>query len=240
MNSDSKLPRLFALLPLLSCLSACNMLTKSSVGGLEDVDGLLGRVERVFVDAELLQERTHESMDALHFMVDPRFDGDALQAHEHLAIAQKRSQKQSEALTASVKRMRKSAETVFEQWAEDLGSFSSSDMRRRSHERLRETRERYRAVLAAVQPALALAGSVNSSLSDHVVFLGHDYNASSVSLLEAEVRNLDGMVVELDENLVATMEACQVYVGERALHGQLEPVPVDQQSGSSSTAGEGR
>ena len=223
------------LVPLLFVAPAC-MLTESSVGSLEDVDGLLSRVERVFVDSELTQERVHETMDALHFMVDPRFGGDAVAAHESLQVSLKRSVKQSDELRLSVKRMRSSAQSVFEKWAEDLGSFSSSDMRRRSHDRLEETRQRYQDVLAAAQPALALADAVNSSLKDHAVFLGHDYNASSVSALSGEVEALDNMVLDLDESLVATMYACQAYVGERALHGQLDGEPV--QAGESAPMSE--
>lgn len=212
--------------PLVFCAPAC-MFTSSSVSSLEDIDTLLTKVERVFVDAELTQERVHEAMDALHFMTDPRFRGDAVDSYEKLQVANKRSSKQGDELRRSVKRMRSVADEVFEAWAEDLGSYSNGSMRRRSHQRLEDTRRRYQEVLMSVQPALALTDAVNSGLEDHETFLGNDFNASAVSDLQDSIDALDVMVVELDEGLMATLHACQAYVGEGALHGQLEPAPQE-------------
>lgn len=221
-----------ALLPVaLLATSACSGLSTLGVkrgGGLERVDELLSRVERVQVESAVAKERAQAAFDNLRVLLAPDFRGDAAAAHAQLVASVEQSSDQADALRDSVKPLRKTGEAVFARWTEDLESFGNVSMRERSQERLEETRRRHDAILAAAVSAQLAYDSFNSDLNDHALFLEHDFNTTSVALVGQELESLKARGRELAKRLDACGEACQAYVefsAPRAQVGDTEPAP---------------
>ncbi len=217
-------------LPLLACLlgaSACSGLSTLGVkqkGGLERVDELLSHVERVQVEATVSKERAQAAFEGLRKLVAPEFKGEPTVAHAALVAAVEQSTEQAEALQKSVKPLRKTGDSVFARWTEDLESFGNLAMRQRSQERLEETRRRYDAILSATIAAQLAYDSFNGDLSDHALFLEHDFNATSVALMAQELDGLRNRGKELGKRLDACAAACQAYVEFSAPSAQLAPL----------------
>jgi hypothetical protein len=223
-------------LPVVFCVASCA--TVSDVGqsfsrvfgggdgkGPGEVDDLLGRIERVYVECELSQQSSRAALEALQTLTSPDFRGDPVSAYAVFAQAVIDSDKQSAKLTTSIGPMKKSAEPFFDQWASDLSMYSSMDMRLHSQNRLTETRERYDAILVALEPAAMAYEVFNETLSDHVLFLTHDFNAGAVSSIEGEVVALTEHTQELDSLFVEARDAAQAYVRSAALRGQIDVAP---------------
>lgn len=206
-------------------LGACSGLTTLGVkkGGLERVDELLSHVERVQVEAAVAKERAQSAVESLRTLVAPEFKGDPAVGHATLVSAVEQSDEQAEALQASVKPLRKTGEKVFERWTADLESFGNLAMRQRSQERLEETRRRYDAILAAAVSAQLAYDAFNGDLSDHALFLEHDFNTTSVALIAQELDGLKSRGRELAKRLDACAAACQAYVEFSAPKAQVEP-----------------
>ena len=218
-------PAVVPVLFLSSCLSAFGI--KDS-DGLSQVDELLDRVERVQVESVVAKERVHSALDGLHALVAPEFHGDAVAAHAELQESIEQSLDQAKKLAASVQPLRRTGEAVFAQWTEDLESFGNTSMRQRSQTRLEETRTRYEAVLAAAGSAQLALDALDADLSDHALFLEHDFSAASVAMIADEVDGLRERIRELDRRLDACAAAYQSYVESAALRGQLASEPAAQ------------
>jgi hypothetical protein len=208
-----------------------SVFSSSSEVGPDKVDDLLSRIERVYVECELSQQSSRSALEALESLVSADFSGDPVAAYTKFLQAAESSRDQADALKASVGPMKEAAGPFFDKWATDLAQFSSMDMRLHSQNRLTATRDRYEAILAAVEPAMASYRAYNATLSDHVLFLSHDFNASAVAAIEGEVRALTETAAELDILLGDAREAAQQYVRAAALRGQIDgPASVDDES----------
>lgn len=217
--------RVLVLAPLLAGCNGLQSLGIKQAGGLEQVDELLGHVEQVQVDAAVSKERAQGALEALRTLIGPEFRGDAVQGHATLMAAIEESETQAEALTDGVRPLRKTGESVFARWSEDLESFGNIAMRQRSQERLEESRRRYDAVLAAAVSAQLAYDAFNGDLGDHALFLENDFNASAVQVVAGEFEGLRSRGKELGKRLDAVVAACQAYVEYAAPQAQVEPVP---------------
>ena len=214
--------------PLLAALLVTSACAGFSLGikqkdGLGQVDELLAHVERVHVESAVAKDRAQGAFEALRHMVAPEFKGDPASAHAELVAAIEHSEAQADALRSSVKPLRKTAESVFERWTADLESFGNLVVRQRSQERLEETRRRYDAVLAASIAAQLAYDAFNGDLSDHALFLEHDFNAASVAAVTQELEGLRTRAKELTRRLDACAGACQAYVEFSAPSAQVAP-----------------
>ncbi len=224
----------------LSTLTGCSTVGGMFGGGKKEagpgqVDDLLTRIERVHIECELSNQRIDDAMRALDALIAHDFTGDPVLAFNAFTSTVKASEKQSAKLAAAVGPMKSAADPFFEQWAGNLSSFASMDMRLRSQTRLENTLARYEAILAAVEPAQSAYQQFNAGLKDHILFLGHDFNAASVNAISAEIDTLSLSAEDLQRRFSESLDAAEAYVHSAALPGQIEMA----RSGSSSSGSGG-
>ncbi len=215
-----RLPLVLPCLLLAGCATVSGLFGESGGKGLDLVDDLLDRVEGVHVESVLCRERMKDALSSFATIVSPGFDGDALTAYTLFADAVAESAQQARDLDAAVEPMKSTASSVFDRWGRNLDAMASPAMREHSQTRLDETRRRYQAILDAVEPARTALTEFHAALSDHVLFLKNDFNASAVAELEQGVVALVELARKADTQLVATQDAAQVYVRSTALRGQ--------------------
>ena len=219
----------------------------SSDGGPGDVDELVDAVEQVYVETEVSREKAHAALVALQTMTAPDFDGDAVAAHADLVARVEASEEQAEELKDTIEEMTDSAEPVFEQWKENLESFTNPEMRKLSQKRLHETRKRYEEVLAVVEPALVGYETVNKSLRDYVLFLTADLNPTSLAAVRGDVKVVARSMANLDSEFHDCLVAARSYIDSAALPAraaarkqaeelEAEPVPVSGTDSSTATS----
>jgi len=202
-------------------LPSCGILS-SDDGPLARVDELISCVERVHVDADVGRDRAAKALAALQAMAAPDFRGDAVLAHAELQRAIELAQKHAKDLRYSVDRMKRAAEPVFHRWNKDLAAMQNPELKQRGEARLKETRQRYDAIVAAVDPTLAAFDALNRSLQDHALFLAHDFNAASVAAIADQVRKLENDGRELHSGFDRCMAATRAYVDHAALPMRVE------------------
>lgn len=208
---------LLASIPVTGLLQGCSSSGKAA--GIRQVDDLISRIERVHLESELSRERIKSVMDSLRGVVTMDQEADVVETFAAFTAAIAASEQQSNKLRSAIGPMKSSADAVFARWTQDLGDFSSAEMRRRSTERMDETRARYDAIVASVGPAVTNFEIFNSGLRDLSLFLGHDLNTQAVQSVGGEVQVLADDAITLNTKLVATLEACREYVRAAAPTG---------------------
>lgn len=189
---------------------------------LAQVDDLVAWIERVHVEAELSRDKTDKAFAALQTLTKPDFRGDAVLAHAELMRAVDLAEKQAKDLKASVKMMKESAAPVFTRWTRDIETISSADLKKRSQDRMKETRSRYDAIVKVADPTLLAFDGFNRTLRDHALFLGHDFNPSAVAALSGDVQKLAGSKAELAQGFAQCMDTTRDYVDNAALPMRVE------------------
>ncbi len=219
-----KTPRTNAAIALIGLVAFSSCVTSSSrkTDNLRAVDALVGRIERVYVEAEVSKERVEEAVSTLQALVAPDFAGDPVAAYEAFLFTIESSEKQAEVFSASVADMEQDATSVFESWESDLDTFQSVELRRRSAARLEATRARYAEIGAAVRPVQTGHAELNAGLRDQSVFLEHDFNREALLDLEPETASLSAHAEALDHALDRCMAQTRGYVESAAMPGQLE------------------
>jgi hypothetical protein len=227
LPNHSVLP--FALAILAGCVTSSSLKTDD----LRAVDSLVGRIERVYVEAEVSKERVSAAVAALQVLSAPDFSGDPVAAYEAFLVAIESSKKQEETLSKTVAVMEKDAKSVFSSWEKDLDSFKSPDLRRRSAARLEDTRANYGEILATVKPVQTAYEELNAGLNDYSLFLGHDFNRSAILELQPDTTSLVAQAAELESSLDHCMTRTSGYVESKALPGQLEKPaePTERKAG---------
>jgi hypothetical protein len=192
------------LLGLLLTLPGCqktyyNVLEKVGVEKRE----LLGtRVERA---KESQQEAQEEFRDALEKFqaVTGHTGGELEDRYESLRDAYEQSSEQASEVTERIDKVADVADALFDEWEDELEQYDDPALRRRSGERLRETRTDVQRLLRVMRKAEASLDPVLHKLRDRVLFLKHNLNAAALTSLEQKVPELERDV----EYLVREMQA---------------------------------
>ncbi|QDU68422.1 DUF2959 family protein [Engelhardtia mirabilis] len=189
--------------------------------GIQQVDTLVARIEKVHLDAELGREKIQDAVGNLRVIVRQEFSGDAADAYADFVKAVERSEAQVNRLRSNVEPMQASASQVYDAWTEDLESFTSKTLRERSEQRRDLTTARYKVVVEAITPAIDGLDAYNRMLRDHALFLSYDLNASSVKDLAPELDVMRDHAEVLDDRIDTLLKAASEYVRAAAPLGQV-------------------
>ena len=95
-------------------------------------------------------------------------------------------------------------------------------MKQRSADRLEATRERFAEVQEAAVLAQTSFDELNGQLRDTVLFLGHDFNSTSVREIEEDAYAIRDRARALGKIFDDCMDAAAEYVEKSALRGQAQ------------------
>jgi len=210
-------------------LPACE--TGSRGDGLVQVNDFMTMVERVHTDAELSAQRVHEATEQFSTILAFNFSEPPVAAYNRFASAVDASTQQYQQLRASIDSMRRTAEPVFKKWAADLETFESMEMRLRSQNRLMETRKRYEAILAAMQPAQQAYETFDKKMRDYATYLSHDFNEAAVAALRGDESSVKEGAVALNGHFDACQLAAREYVQASAMpSAPVQPEPAAERA----------
>jgi len=105
------------------------------------------------------------------------------------------------------------AANVFKSWADSAAAISDPALRKRSEDRITNTKASIAQVKAAGQKASDLYAPVMKTLQDQVTYLGHDLNASAVASLKPDAAKLNGQVQELTKQLDDVISSANSTIG---------------------------
>ena len=170
--------------------------------GFAKRDILTSRVESAR-DAQ--QDAKDEITDALtEFRKVVNFQGGELEArYESLAAQLDDSEAAADTVSKRVDSVEDVAAALFKEWNDELGQYSSAELRAKSEQQLRQTQQRYGEMIGAMKRAESKLEPALQPLRDQVLFLKHNLNAQAIAGLKGEVVRVDAevnrLVVELNK-----------------------------------------
>ncbi|MHC4956142.1 MAG: DUF2959 family protein, partial [Planctomycetota bacterium] len=197
-------------------LPGCQYFEKKTRGP-KQVNDLVGSIELVYAESEVARERAMVAVGSLQKLAANDLGEDPAETFAEFVDLLERSEEQAEQLRATIGPMKEAAAPIFRQWRNDIRAFNNEKMRERSEARFDLTRERYDAILAALESAQEKYDAVNKSMRDHALFLSHDFNHDSIDMVKDDVKDVGAVATELDSKLDACMEAARIYVEATAL-----------------------
>jgi len=204
---------LLAASPLPACESATYGIYEKF--GVHKRDILVERVEAGRDAQHAAKEQFQSALEAFRAVSD--FDGGQLEElYDGLRKEYERSEQRADKVHGRIDAIEDVAEDLFDEWKDELSEIQSDDLRNKSAQTLRETRDRYEELIDAMRRAESKMTPVLTAFRDHVLYLKHNLNAAAIASLgtdltsiesdiSALIKDMDASIVEAD-SFIATME----------------------------------
>lgn len=203
-----RLPRSFVVGLVLS-IAACSATYYRALEtiGIEKRDILVSRVEDARDAQNAAKEQFQSALEQYQSVV--AFDGGELEeVYDRLNASYERSESRAATVSQRIDAVQRVAEDLFAEWEDELDEYSDAGLRRQSEQLLRQTRDRYGEVLAAMRRAESAMAPVLELFQDQVLVLRHNLNARAIGALENELDAIEDATAELiDEMERAIAEA---------------------------------
>ncbi|MDO8272261.1 MAG: DUF2959 domain-containing protein [Gammaproteobacteria bacterium] len=191
------------LISALTALVGCQTAYYSAMEqfGVEKRDILLDRIEDAQTAQEDGQEQFRSALEQFSAVVN--FDGGELQqVYDRLNTEFEDSEAAAAEIRNRIDAVESVSEDLFNEWSAELEQYTNQTLRRDSERQLRDTRQRYTALIATMHRAEEATEPVLNSLRDNVLYLKHNLNAMAISSLRGELNTINDDV----ERLIQVME----------------------------------
>lgn len=175
--------------------------------GIHKRDILVDRVEESRDAQEDAEEQFQSALEQFQDVVN--FDGGELQdVYEDLDAEYEDSVAAAEEVRRRIDLVESVAGALFEEWEMEIGEYSNASFKAQSQRQLRDTRQRYSGMVAAMRKAESRMDPVLVALKDNVLFLKHNLNAQAVAALKTEFqgisRDVDALIAEMRQSIDAS------------------------------------
>ena len=122
------------------------------------------------------------------------------------------SEDSAEAVRKRIKDVENVADSLFAEWKSELGQYSSADLRRKSEEKLAQTKARYNEMLGAMKKAEQRIDPVLKPLRDQVLYLKHNLNARALAAIKGELVKVDAQVDQLVKDMNKSIAEADKFI----------------------------
>ena len=122
------------------------------------------------------------------------------------------SQAKAQAVHDRIASVEDVSQALFEEWENELNQYSSAKLRRRSQQKLRETRSQYEKFIKAMKRAESQMDPVLAKFKDQVLFLKHNLNAQAIASLKGELGSVEGNVQTLIKDMEASIQQADTFI----------------------------
>ncbi|HEX7765791.1 MAG TPA: DUF2959 domain-containing protein [Nitrospira sp.] len=138
--------------------------------------------------------------------------GDLEATYKKLSSELDSSEDSAEAVRKRIKDVESVADSLFAEWKTELGQYSSADLRRKSEEKLTQTKARYNEMLAAMKKAEQRIDPVLKPLRDQVLYLKHNLNARALAAIKGELVKVDAQVDQLVKDMNKSIAEADKFI----------------------------
>jgi len=194
------------ILLMLLCISPLiNGCSKTYYSAMEKVgvhkrDILVDRVKGARDSQTEAQQQFKSALEQFGSVVKLK-NTDLKKAYERLDREYTDCEEAAEKVSDRIDKVEDVSEALFDEWEGELKLYQNKDLRRTSKQRLRETKARYREMLASMHAAEKSMIPVLNTFRDNVLFLKHNLNAQAIGSLQSEFSNLEKDIDDLIEQM---------------------------------------
>lgn len=208
-----KFKRILLMLSTILILSACSSAYYSAMEkvGIYKRDIMVDRVVDAKESQQEAQQQFKSALEEMTALIN--FDGDDLEDQYHVIQAQYEDSKEAaELVSLRIEKIEDVSEALFEEWQDEIEQISSSNLKRQSSTKLKETQRRYRSLIKSMRKAESKMAPVLSALKDNSLFLKHNLNAKAVGALQGEMVSIKKDVSALIKDMNAAIEQSQKFI----------------------------
>lgn len=171
-------------------------------------------VDRVVDAKESQQEAQEQFKSALEEMTAlTNFDGGDLETQYNVIQDQYEDSKEAaEHVSSRIEKIEDVADALFEEWQDEIEQISSTNLKRQSSTKLKETQRRYQSLIKSMRKAESKMEPVLSALKDNSLFLKHNLNAKAVGALQGEMVSIKKDVSALIKDMNLAIEQSQKFI----------------------------
>ena len=138
--------------------------------------------------------------------------GDLEATYKKLNSELESSEDSAETVRKRIKDVEGVADSLFAEWKTELGQYSSADLRRKSEEKLTQTKTRYNEMLGAMKKAEQRIDPVLKPLRDQVLYLKHNLNARALAAIKGELVKVDAQVDQLVKDMNKSIAEADKFI----------------------------
>lgn len=138
--------------------------------------------------------------------------GDLEATYKKLNSELESSEDSAETVRKRIKDVESVADSLFSEWKTELGHYSSVDLRRKSEEKLTQTKARYNEMLGAMKKAEQRIDPVLKPLRDQVLYLKHNLNARALAAMKGELVKVDAQVDQLVKDMNKSIAEADKFI----------------------------
>ncbi|MDH3281553.1 MAG: DUF2959 domain-containing protein [Gammaproteobacteria bacterium] len=158
--------------------------------GFDKREILVDRVEETRDAQTSAKEQFASALEQFRSMVNVE-GGDLERVYDRLNREYARSETRAEVVRERIASVEAVAEALFKEWQAELDQYSKPSLRRDSERLLKDTRDRYRGLIAAMRRAERAMTPVLAALQDQVLVLKHNLNARAIGALRNELATIE-------------------------------------------------
>ena len=208
------LRKISAVLILVALTSGCQTLyntTLEKVFGMEKRQIFKKSVEDVNANQKKAQETFKDSITKLKELYN--FNGGNLEViYNKLKSAHDASQAQADKVHERISNMDGVARSMFSEWESEIKTYSNQTFAENSRRQLGETKARYAKLYKSVRESESSMKPVLKQLSDHVLYLKHNLNSSSIGALRGESASIQTRIEGLIKNMNSSIQEADVFI----------------------------
>jgi chromosome segregation ATPase len=106
------------------------------------------------------------------------------------------------------------AQDLFAEWNKELAEYDNAELKRSSEQKLRDTKDRYNQMYAAMKNAESKMDPVLRTFKTQVLFLKHNLNAQAIASLQTQVTGISGDVDRLIKDMDAAIKEANAFIGQ--------------------------
>jgi gas vesicle protein len=137
---------------------------------------------------------------------------DVKKLYKDLQKEMENTEKRRAEITTRAGAMTTEADTLFKSWETTAAGIDSESLRKRSEERLKQTKASYAEIGTVGHKAAQLYDPVMKTLADQVKYLGNDLNPSALASLKPDADKLNKKVEELNRAIDDTITATNTKI----------------------------
>ena len=123
--------------------------------------------------------------------------GDLEATYKKLKSELENSEDSAETVRNRIEAVENVADSLFSEWKTELSQYSNANLRRKSEEKMIQTKTHYNEMLGAMKRAEQRIDPVLKPLRDQVLYLKHNLNARALAAMKGELVKVDAQVDQL-------------------------------------------
>lgn len=178
--------------------------TASAQDGVKQTEALVKKGESTIRSITDARTQLDKTLGTYNSIIEGKAT-DTKAAYKDLEKQVKDCEAKSEEVKKQKEAMDVEADKLYAGWTAGLADISSPDLKKRSEDRLAQTRDRMAKIGAAGLQARGAYDEFLSGLKDQIKYLGHDLNPSAIASLKGDAAKLNTKAKTMFEKLDGTV-----------------------------------